>query len=133
MTLVQSQAPVQAAGAQPPTQLCVAWVGLHWLFVLLPLSLANPCSNALPCCVFYVMGLVKDEHRLVQSDVHCSTYDWIQEVAVRAEHQICFTCIGQLKVFVPARSYQIIYQGSIFACISTALRELKHTVRLSLL
>ena len=39
------------------------------------------------------MSLIKNEHRLVKRDVHGASNDRVQEVAVWAEHKICFTCI----------------------------------------
>lgn len=49
-------------------------------------------KTALPGCVLYVVGLIKDEHRLVKRDVHGASNDRVQEVAVWAEHKICLTC-----------------------------------------
>ena len=57
------------------------------------------CScNHLPGCVFNVVSLVKDKHRILKSDVHSSPYDWVKQVIVGAENEVCLSCINAYVV-----------------------------------
>ncbi len=49
-------------------------------------------AACVPGSVLYIVSLIKYEHRLIKRDVHGAPDDWVQKIAVWAEHKICFTC-----------------------------------------
>ena len=54
--------------------------------------------NVAPCCVFNVVGFIKDEDSIVHCNVHGGADDRIQQVIVGAEDHLCILCMHRAQV-----------------------------------